>query len=232
MRPPRPSTAGLSAATAPPHPDSCRHPPFSGDGGNSPPPLRSPRVSAYNRPRLAAPARRARVQLRPRRRDLDRSPQTLGRVRREAGLRGPAHVRRDALHGGSGRARGRRHRDRRRADGRPRLRPAGHGHGAARDPRGEQPAGAAPRGRGRRLRAPARGRLRRRRRAAGRRPPLPRRDRGARHRGRGRRCDAGGARRRPLDLRSRASAPARRPPGRSGWCTSTRTPTPPRRSSA
>ena len=49
----------------------------------------------------------------------------LGAVRREARLRGPADVRRRAVHAGPRRARGLRRRDRRRADGRPRLRPPG-----------------------------------------------------------------------------------------------------------
>ena len=44
-------------------------------------------------------------------------------VRREARLRGPADLRRRALHPGPGRAARLRRRDRRRADGRPRLRP-------------------------------------------------------------------------------------------------------------
>ena len=54
----------------------------------------------------------------------DRSARALAPVRREARLRGPAHLRRRAVHPGSRRARGLRRGDRRRADRRPRLRPA------------------------------------------------------------------------------------------------------------
>ena len=83
-------------------------------------------------------------------------------VRREARLRGAAHLRRRAVHPGPRRARGVRRRDRRRADRRPRQRPAGRPLRAARDPRRELPARAAHRGEGRRVRGAEDRRLRRR----------------------------------------------------------------------
>ena len=99
------------------------------------------------------------------------------------------------------RARGFRRRDRRGADRRPRLGPAGHALRPARDPRGELPARAAPRGGDRRLRRAADGRLRRRARAARRPGALPRRDRGDRRR----RCL------RPARSRSSSAATTRSP---------------------
>ena len=154
-------------------------------------------------------------------------------VRREARLRGPAHLRRRAVHAGSGRARRLRRRDRRRADRRPRLRPAGRPLRPARDPRRELPARAAPRGEGRRLRGAADRRLRRR---AG--PARPtRRARTRRSRRSSARCvDAGVL---PIVLGGDHSiaepdirAVRRAATGRSGSSTSTRTPTPAARSSA
>ena len=75
----------------------------------------------------------------------DRPARALAPPRRQAGLRGPPHLRQPAVHRGSGRARRHRRRDRRRADRRPRLRPARDALRAARDPRGELPAGDASR---------------------------------------------------------------------------------------
>ena len=81
----------------------------------------------------------------------DRPARALGAVRGEARLRGPAHLRRRAVHPGPGGARGLRCGDRRRTDGRPRLGPPRRAARAARDPVGELPAGSAPGGPGRRL---------------------------------------------------------------------------------
>ena len=94
----------------------------------------------------------------------DRPARALARVRREARLRGPAHLRRRC------RTRripaelaGCRRRDRRRADRRPRLRPARRPLRPARDPRGQLPArGRTSRSKDRRFRGAEDRRLRRR----------------------------------------------------------------------
>ena len=91
-------------------------------------PTRAPRARPTGSSTSACPRRR-------RQSHRDRPARALAAVRREARLRGPAHLRRRAVHAGSRRAGRLRRRDRRRADRRPRLRPPGRPLRAARDPR-------------------------------------------------------------------------------------------------
>ena len=125
------SRASRSRATRPASPPCCR--------GSGSPPRRSPTCASW--PTAArgctAPATRPSRPSTSSWRRRDRPAGALGAVRREARLRGPAHVRRRAVHRGSRGARGLRRGDRRRADGRPRLRPPRRAARAARDPRGE-----------------------------------------------------------------------------------------------
>ena len=196
---PRPgaSRASRSPATRPASPRCCP--------GSGSPPRRSSTCASW--PTAArgctAPATRSsRPSMSSWRAHVDRSPEALAAVRREARLHGPADVRRRALHRGGRGARGLRRGGGRRADGRPRLRPPRRAPRAARDPGGELPARAAPGGQARRLRRAAGGRLRRRAGDPGRPGDLARRDRGDGRRGARRGRDAGRARRRPLDHRA------------------------------
>ena len=129
---------------------------------------------------------------------------------------------------------GRRRRDRRRADGRPRLRPAGRALRPARDPRGELPARAAPRGRS--VDAFAELRIVDFGDAAGACRPTRPRSHAAIEQLVGQVVDAGAladrARRRPLDRRAGRPRVRRATTAASASSTSTRTPTPAARSSA